>query len=269
MADKVARTHHYHAQASILHGELERPLTQAIKPQASVTIPESGGYLSERAPNFRVEGVLSFASGYTHVAGHRSQKPGHGWVTLATSVVEGLNVMEVLTADRVVAQISTEHPLEGYVPTVTFLGSRFENLKIAGELIEPLMNPDICDQKPSKQERFLVEDKDFLSRVAEQRGNITKAKGVPQWAAERYHWKPESVKSRAHVECSIVTGLKKPYPGSFGHVIDVPHFGRIFLGGLRVDHLSFHLTMIRIEMGCIGHGTSVMASAYSNGRTAP
>ena len=59
-------------------------------------------------------------------------KPGHGWATLTTVVVDDLNVLEVLTADRVVGQIITDYPLEGYVPAVSFLGTRFDNLRIAG-----------------------------------------------------------------------------------------------------------------------------------------
>ncbi len=57
---------------------------------------------------------------YTQVAGNRSTKSGQGWTTLTTSVIEGLNVLDVVTADRVVGQTITEHPLEGYVPSDQF-----------------------------------------------------------------------------------------------------------------------------------------------------
>ncbi len=122
MATQVERYHHFHAEADILSAELQRPLQQNIKPQAFVKLPEEGGYLSQRAENFRLEGVISFHSAYTQVAGNKSLKPGHGWTTLVTSVVEGLNVLDVVTADRVVAQISTDHPLTGYVPVCDISG---------------------------------------------------------------------------------------------------------------------------------------------------
>jgi len=48
--------------------------------------------------------------GHTRVSGYRSQKKNHAFVTIATSVIEGLNVFDVLTADRVVAQVATSHP---------------------------------------------------------------------------------------------------------------------------------------------------------------
>ena len=102
-------------------------------------MPEKGGYFSERAEKFRLERVISFRSAYTQAAGNLSEKPD-----TAGDPGDGggrrLNVLDVVTADRVVAQFSVEHPLTGYVPRVTFLGTRFENLQIAGHKIEPKLN---------------------------------------------------------------------------------------------------------------------------------
>ena len=120
------RYHEYYAEAVALSGSLRLPLTQEVCPPTFVKLNERGGYLSQHAENYRLGGAVSFRSAYTQVAGNRSLKPGHGWTTLATSVVEGFNALEVVTADRIVSQISTSYPLDGYVPTVTFLGTRFE-----------------------------------------------------------------------------------------------------------------------------------------------
>ena len=129
--DPLPQTTIYDAQAFALEGDLQLPLRAVITPQAFVDLPKKGGYLSERARDYRLEGVISFRSAYTQVAGNRDPKPGHGYVTLATAVLEDFNILDVVTADRVVAQVSTEHPLDGDVPTVTFLGTRFDNLRIA------------------------------------------------------------------------------------------------------------------------------------------
>ena len=133
MPDEVnGRTHQYNAEATILSGYLTLPLAQEIRSQARIALPDSGGYISQHADKFRLEGVLSYSAAYTQVAGNRSTKSGQGWTTLTTSVIEGLNVLDVVTADRVVGQTITEHPLDGYVPSINFLGTRFENLRIAG-----------------------------------------------------------------------------------------------------------------------------------------
>src|SRR5581483_393788 len=142
------RTHRYHADATILSGHLRLPLVQKIEPQAHAHLKEEGGYLAERAENYRLESVMSFRNAYTHVAGNQSTKPGQGWTTISTTVVEGLNVLEIVTADRIVGQTITEHPLVGYVPTVSFLGSRFENLRIAGHPVEVDFDPLILGTKP-------------------------------------------------------------------------------------------------------------------------
>ncbi len=51
----------------------------------------------------------------------------------------------------------------------------------------------------------------------------------------------------------------------FGHVIHVPDFGTIFLAELKVNHNSFHLTMIRLELGCIADGSASIATCNVNG----
>ena len=108
------RTHHYHAEANILSGHLRLPLEQQIKPQAHTHLPKEGGYFSHRAERFRLESVISFRSGiHARCRERQSQSPDGGWTTLATTVIEGLNVMEVVTADRIVGQTITEHPARG------------------------------------------------------------------------------------------------------------------------------------------------------------
>jgi len=62
---------------------------------------------------------------------------------LTSSVIEGLNILDVITADRIVGQTITNHPLVGYVPSISFLGTRFENLRIAGNPVELDLNHDI------------------------------------------------------------------------------------------------------------------------------
>src|ERR1700733_7261406 len=107
------RKSYYFAEATALAGKLLLPLEQEIKPQAFAKLPDKGGYLAQRADKFRVESAISYESAHTQVAGNREKKPGHGYSTLVTSVIEGLNILDVVTADLVVAQISTEHPLYG------------------------------------------------------------------------------------------------------------------------------------------------------------
>ena len=81
------------------------------------------------------------------------------WVTLATTILEGLNVFEVISVDRVIAQVSTSHAkIDGHVPKVTFLGSKFENLQVSGIPIEITYNYGVCPA-PQKDEPYLSNQK--------------------------------------------------------------------------------------------------------------
>ena len=148
MSKVVTRTHKYNAEATVLQGELRLPVYQKIEPQTHSKLPEAGGYFTQRSEIYRIESVISFRSAYSHVAGNKSNKPGEGYNTLTTTVVEGLNVLDVVTADRVVGQTITQHPLDGYMPSISFLGTRFENLRIAGYPVKLEFDYDIFGPRP-------------------------------------------------------------------------------------------------------------------------
>jgi hypothetical protein len=214
--------------------------------------------------------VVTFKSAHTHVAGHQSPKKGHGWITLATSVIEQLNVLEVVTADRVVAQMSTEHPAEGHVPTVTFLGTRFENLKIAGIPVQVELKFPLTILKPRDPDATYLGDKDFVQAI----GSSDSFPNVQaQWKAHLDDRKKQRPTDRAtgtlaH-EVSFEDQGSQGDAKIQGNVITVPEFGQIFLAELAVECDTFHLTMIRLEMGCIAAGTMTMSSAIVNGGTRP
>jgi hypothetical protein len=275
------RVHYFHADASALGGYLERPIEQIIPLQAPLSLSPAGGYGSARGENFRLEGALSYKSASTQVSGGLSKKEGQGWVTLVTSVVEGLNVLDVITADRISAQISTEHPLVGDNPKVTFLGTSFENLKVAGYPIDVTLDLDICDQGSGSNypSRPCVSDDRFLARVAEQYRRMddekiqpewVKDRSVPNWLRERYALGSAQAGKKSSVLCSVVKETNGKFPGRpFGNVFEVPEFGRVFLGELLVDCQSYQLTMVRLELGCLAHGQVACAVSKSNGVTYP
>jgi hypothetical protein len=279
--ESIERIHHYQAEASVLSGSLRLPLVHEIRPQARIVLPAEGGYVSQRAENYRLEGVISFRSAYTQVAGNRGAKPGHGWATLTTTAIEGLNVLDVVTADRVVGQIITEHPLEGYVPSINLLGTRFENLRIAGHPVALDIDLNILGPRSEKDTSY-SRDSDLVSRVTEQYNRVLENGNLPAETLERYNRLFSTLGASEAIECSLVNRASGSYPGrSFGHVIDVPDFGRIVLGKLTVTHEDFKpdtdipkkttvsLTMIDLEMGCAVEGNTPIGSGSSNGTTEP
>jgi hypothetical protein len=215
------------------------------------------------------------------VAGNRSTKPGQGWSTLTTTVIKDLNVLEVLTADRVVGQIITEHPLVGYVPSISFLGTRFENLRIAGHRVELDLDLNILGEKPANDAPY-AKDTGVASRVSSQYDRICGHQDLPAELLERYNRLSSTLGSPEAVECSLVNQAAGRYPGkSFGHVITIPGFGAITLAKLTVTHEDYHpetgvpkkttvnLTMVDLKLGCVIDGTVALGFSGPNGNTYP
>ncbi len=281
MEVNAQRVHYYHADANALGGHIKTPFQQPIPVQVPLSLPPVGGYATARTGPFQLESLLSMANAYTQVGGAVSEKNG-AWTTTSAAVVEGLNIHDVLTADRIVAQISTEHPREGYDPKVTFIGTRFENLRIGGHSLEVLLDLALCspdgDRYPAKscfdEERFLAAVAQQYRRMADEKclPAWQKDRQIPNWVRERYPWDNSNAnrQQKGVVLCTLVKEVRGEFPGKvFGNVLEVPEFGRIFLGELLVDHNSFRLIGMRLELGCFTHGTVSVSSSSIEGRTEP
>ena len=281
MPEATKRFHVYHAEATVLEGHLRLPLQQQIKSQAYAKLPEAGGYLAQHEGHYRLESVISFRSAYSQVAGNPGLKPGHGWTTLTTAVVEGLNVLDVVTADRIVAQISVDHPMEGYVPTVTFLGSRFENLKISGHEVKLDLNLNLFGSKP-KDDAPYSKSREFLDAVEGQHARVSGHPNLLSDLLRRYTGFSRSAENPEAVECTLVNQASGAFPGQcYGHVIEVPDFGTICLANVRLHQSDYNpttgtpkntqvdLTMMDIKMGCLADGSTQVGMGKTNGTTRP
>lgn len=288
------RYHIYHAEAGVLHGRLQLPLAQEIKPQAFTKIPERGGYLSQHSHNYQLEGVVSYRTAYTQVAGNRDVKAGHGWSTIATSVIEHLNILDVITADRVVAQVTTEHPLIGYVPHISFLGTRFENLRIAGHKVDLDLDHDFVGARPNDDSPY-TGIKNLIERIAAQTKQVEGQEPFPDEELADFDGplapvpgEDDGVENPAYeesIEGSLVNNSKldqadDSYPGKcFGKVIHVPDFGTIHLANVHIKHSKFkdgvpkktevNLSMMKVKMGCMAAGAMAIGKTRVNAGTAP
>src|SRR6202789_1531801 len=144
MASNVNKVHYFHAEANSFGGFIEQPIKQQVPAQASASLPAVGGHVTNRTEGFNFEGIVSCSAAYTRVSGRHLETDGTP-STLVTSVVEGFNLLEVVTADRIVAQVSIEHPVDGGDPVFTFTGSRFEGLKIGGQAASLTLNTSLLD----------------------------------------------------------------------------------------------------------------------------
>jgi hypothetical protein len=312
--------HLYHAEAHVLSGNLKHPVDQPIEHHARVVLKNRrSDHIMEKVEETSLEGLISFKAGHTRVSGTQLKNKKDlwgndhsGWVTLSTSVIEGLNVFEVVTADRVVAQVSTEHASRkgddsDRVPKVTFLGTRFENLRVGGFPVQVELDFGICGERP-KDDRSYLQHADFLDRVRRQLDDIAGAKGIPGELEKQYDARIayiDDLKKRANgrakgerngypkLQCSLVKSIGPiPIPGvrTFGNIIFIPDFGTVALAEIEVgitsgkdvpeeirtsspadpgDSNYFTLNMLNMHLGCIAGGTITGASVTANGSHGP
>jgi hypothetical protein len=272
MNASTERQHYFHADASPVGGHITHPFETIITTEASSSLAQAGGLVTGVHESYRLDPIVSAQKAYSHISGAKNHQTGN-WTTLTTSVVEFLNVLEVVTADRIVARLAVEHPKVGYTPKVSFVGSQFINLRVNGHVVHPKIDHSPFDAEHGtfpKQPH--VKDEKFLKKVTERGRKITEAKDAPEWLKARHGWvgTPAEREKRGHVLCSLVENIEGVKDAkSYGHVIIVPEFGTLFLGEVSLDHRSFQLTMIRMELGCPAIGNLSFASAHSNGTSMP
>jgi hypothetical protein len=171
--------------------------------------------------------------------------------------------------------------LEGYVPSVNFLGSRFENLRVAGHPVALDLNLNILGSKPVN-DAFYAHDPGVSGRVASQYKHLLGHNDLPDDLRERYNRLSSSLRGAESVECSLVNQVAGSFPGrSYGHIIDIPDFGKVVLGKLTVTSddvkpgtqtprkTTIKLMMIDMEFGCAIAGGVGFVGGSTNGGTLP
>jgi hypothetical protein len=222
----MSSTFAFRASAAALGGVFTRPFHEPLPVQAASMLPSVGGYGSARAERFRFHELVSFTAAYTQVIGAEYTEGGKAErSTLALAVVEGLNVLDMVTADRVVGRLVSETPLPGAKgQELTWLpaGSYFVNLRIKGELVTPTPH-------------------DALVKDAKTHGAIRQLK---------------IARDGDPLRCSMF---------SKEHHYSIEGFGDIFLGEYVVGRDYRKLTMIRLALHSPAGGDLAVASLEGNG----
>src|SRR5260221_7657821 len=121
----------FRVDANALGGSLEEPLPKIIPTVAPVSLPAVGGFATARSEAFSLDEIVSCSSAYTRVSGMEHRADGSISI-LTTAVVEDLTILEGVTAERIVAQVSISIPKGSSDFQISLAGSRFEGLRLAG-----------------------------------------------------------------------------------------------------------------------------------------
>jgi hypothetical protein len=263
------RFHYYHADANAIGGALHRPLKKTFSGPASISLPAAGGFASARSEKFHFDDVVSCSSALCRVSGSEDEQTGD-CTTLVTAAVEGFNLLDVVTADRIVSQISTERPTGSHTPRVTFVGSQFVGLRIAGFPVEPIINVKMLSPPYDDKKRPpWLKNTELLKCVRDQHDKRVSG-NPPDWLVSRYGWVKDGAKvdQHGHVIASLVDGFKGTIPGkTWGHIVEIPGVGRFYFGEVSIYDHMYRLTMVRAQTGSPTGGDFSGPTTGSNGGT--
>lgn len=248
-------TYHYNASAVAATGYLTIPVQHHMELQASVAVPMGGGHGRVTAENFSHYGIFSFRYAHSEAIG-RSNPKKKSWNSLAQTVIEGLNIHQMVTVERIVSRIAIHHDMDGKEAGITPLGSTIEGLRIGGYKIEPDLAVD-----------WFAEHDTFESF----RNHHPK---IRKQFAKMSHIKPkgdELPMSRGTIGCSMVRDWGKLPAGITPHGTGlwIPEFGMLYIAELFMDPGARRVRMLRAVLGCGSDGCYGGGSSSGGGTPWP
>jgi len=221
-------------------GRIKEPFDEVVESQAASTLGVTGGYSSAHVDTFRRHEIISFASAHTQTSGIHSAK-SHAFETLATGVLEGLNLVDMVKADSIVGRLLSRYPEEPPKdgpdePFITPVGSHFGKILVAGYELTPVIDVSLFNRVCSYTElcREIGRDRDLRARfhVGENDVDLPPARGL--------------------LVGSIVSEIRGGGPGVEikGNTAEVPGFGKLHFGEFVISQYARRLVMLRAELGC-------------------
>jgi hypothetical protein len=281
MQTNAKQVFYFHADAVSIGGFLEEPFRFVPTP-SSAALSSAGGLATTATKEFNFEEGIKAKSTYTFVTG-RPIQDGGPWTQRVVSVIEGLDLFGRFTADRLVAQVFIEQPAGGGLRKISFAGSSFTNLRVDGKPLvlhseSALLPTQDRDVDAYNQSATCTPDLAWptLSGVAQRQGAAFLAnKETPEWARSRFGWitakQPDGKTGfEGYTLCSLVNQVDGLAAGqSFGHCVDIPDFGTIFLAEVVVFPYSVQLAMLRAELCGKPKGHVSCCIVIPNGATDP
>jgi hypothetical protein len=241
----------FRADANALGGFIQAPTRIIIPTVAPVSLPPVGGSTVARSDGFALDHIVKFKSAYSHVTG---QELDGGDISIqSTAVIEGLNILEVVEADRIVALLSIFVSRDERKLTVSTAGSRYEGLRLGGHRWEPRHSQGLKKKECGPDGRGVAATLDDVYEIGKtQAGNVSStfaSRYNKEWAENRSKWTHSDGARQAG--CSIIDGFESDDPQQpHGHIVEICGFGRVIIGELFLSAYSAQLVGLRVELGC-------------------
>jgi hypothetical protein len=235
---------HFHGEGHAFSGEFRHPLWSVIPAQATASLSQIGGHATAQVDNFHHQDFVSFKSADTRISGKRRRDDT--FVTHASTVVQDLNILGVVTAERIVCRLTSTHHLKEREGHIIAEDTRFEGLRIKGEDVKVILRHDL-----------LVKCKTFADLT----------KGI---AGDKKSGKIAETEDGLAI-CSLVEKIETKLKGvdAKRHLIEVPDFGKIFLAEIYAEPGTRTLSMLRLELGSPHVADLIAAETRINGQSSP
>ncbi len=274
----------YSASTYAISADFERPRKHTLPPQAASALSAHGGHGTNRDPGQKVDGLVSYSNAYSEVGG--SYDDCHDtYTTHAWSVVEDVNIADMLTADRVVSRLAIYYPAHGKdEPSFDFTGSYFENLRIAGYPVNVKLDTHLLHEhdtfsKLSQAHKKGTSDPLLLGRALGdlKDGELKKIEGtyhalsgmtglVNKWKDKKRRANGEEyyrLSAANHIDFDKQAGPSEVK--GYGSIICIPKFGVVRLAEIVVQKHSRSLVMFQVQMCSSGHGTGSGGTSSGSG----
>jgi len=280
-----ARTFLFHTHGFALGGTITQPFKAEIESHASISLPVTGGFASAKAASYGLREIISYKSARSYVSGIENDDGTRS--TVSTSAIEGLNILDVVTADLIVGKLTGNHT-DGSESEIITAGSSFTNLRIAGVPTEVHLNNDLFTLHSTHSDllsHFQAQPKENNGSGA--KGKIAK-KATP--GKNRYVWGlsgtdiPKSIEkgmlippgadwrySDGILHTSLVKQIRPVGPDNsseeppYAYAIYIPQVGTFYFGELYSSPNTKRLNMVRAQLGSSVAATMAAAAPVLNG----
>jgi len=241
------RIHYFHANATAVGGYIERPFVKNIPVQSPTSLSPSGGADEAATTDFQFEKIIAAHATRSRVEGsYLAGLP----TTRAMAAVEGLNVLDTIRADELVAYISTEHPAEDPdVPRVDLSRTVINGLRIGEAILRVHLDLKILggdDGKRFPKQPYLFD------------------KSLWKGAGKRFDPDKGALVCTLVEKIEVVRG-KLAAKIVDTNIIEIPNIGRMHLAEFLVSGNSYELIMMRLELGCPVVGSTSASASKVNG----
>lgn len=245
----------FSASGSAIGGAMTSPAPLVIPTQAMVSLSPSGGYGSSTVENFGIAGVVSVRKATATAQGDAKQ-------TELTVTLEGVDVMGVLTVERVVTHLVCEPPVGGAEASITPAGSLIEGMAVNGTPVPLVSSVDVFAKNPTYSALEQAYVNGALRGLVIAPGSL----GAPCEAGQMNGCQTKYGDVRAtFYALDANSGVLPVVNGG----LRIKDFATLYLGEYRITPYKRAVTMLRVELGCDRGGSLSIGGGAGNGYEEP